>query len=276
MSYAGLIKPLRTPAGWAPATVLRHGDLRAEAITREHVADDVRGINASLDLIRRTRGGAWPTEPVTEEFDYVDLVWHECEFRERDSFTYAVYAGEEYLGCCYLYPLGRRQSLTEELLEQDVDVSWWVTPEAYAAGRYGELYAALQHWVVGEFPFDRPHFSNREIPGGPPGGRGGHGGGPAPRGRGSAPLRIPSPTRPMDVGWASLTPSELVVIRLIARGMTNRQVAQRLVLSQATVKTHVYHVFQKLGIRNRTELAAVAHTRLPHLMPGRETVPETG
>ena len=87
------------------------------------------GINASLELIRRTRGGSWPTEPVTEEFNYVDLVWHECEFREGDSFSYAVYdAGGQYLGCCYLYPLGRRTPLTEELIAFDVDVSWWVTP----------------------------------------------------------------------------------------------------------------------------------------------------
>ena len=49
-----------------------------------------RGINAGLELIRRTRGGRWPTELVTEDFNYVDLVWHECEFRDGDSFTYCV------------------------------------------------------------------------------------------------------------------------------------------------------------------------------------------
>ena len=42
----------------------------------------MRGINASLDLIQQTRGGNWPEGPVTEEFNYVDLVWHELEFRE--------------------------------------------------------------------------------------------------------------------------------------------------------------------------------------------------
>ena len=102
----------------------------------------MQGINASLELIRRTRGGRWPTEPVTEDFNYVDLVWHECEFREGDSFTYAVYdAGGQYLGCCYLYPMGRRTPLTEELLDYDVDVSWWVTPDAY---RRGYLHQAVR------------------------------------------------------------------------------------------------------------------------------------
>jgi hypothetical protein len=166
MTYAGLVKRLSTPPGWAAPTVLTYEDLRAEAITRDHLADDVRGINASLELIRRTRGGAWPTESVTEDFDYVDLVWHECEFREGDSFTYAVYAGVRYVGCAYLYPLGRRTPLTEQLLQHDVDVSWWVTPDAYAAGRYGMLHRALQHWAVVDFPFERPFFSNAELPGG--------------------------------------------------------------------------------------------------------------
>jgi hypothetical protein len=164
MKYAGLIKQLRTPPGWTPPTVLTFEDIRAEAITRDHLADDVRGINASIDLIRRTRGGNWPSEPVTEDFNYVDLVWHECEFRERDSFTYAVYAGGQYLGCCYLYPLGRRTPLTEDLLDYDVDVSWWVTPDAYAGGQYAKLYQALRHWTVTEFPFHKVHYSNAEIP----------------------------------------------------------------------------------------------------------------
>lgn len=164
MNYSGLIKRLSTPPGWTAPTVLTFEGIRAEAITRDHLTDDVRGINASMDLIRRTRGGKWPSEPVTEEFNYVDLVWHECEFRENDSFTYALYADEKYLGCCYLYPLGRRKPLTEELLAHDVDVSWWVTPEAYAAGQYTKVYRALRHWTATEFPFDRVHYSNAEIP----------------------------------------------------------------------------------------------------------------
>jgi hypothetical protein len=85
--YEGLIKKLHTPTGWAAPTELTYEDIRASALTREHLQDDVRGINASIDLIRRTRGGRWPTEPVTEDYNYVDLVWHECEFRESDSLS---------------------------------------------------------------------------------------------------------------------------------------------------------------------------------------------
>jgi hypothetical protein len=144
---------------------LRFEHLDARVLSREHLADDVAGINASLELIARTRGGGWPTEPVTEAVDFVDLVWHELEFRDGYSFSYAVYdAGGRYLGCCYLYPLGRRTELSAELLDYDVDVSWWVTPTAYERGDYEKLYAALRHWMATEFPFWRPYYSNREIP----------------------------------------------------------------------------------------------------------------
>ena len=165
MDYQRFVKPLSLPTGWTAPTELTFDDLRASALTRDHLHDDVRGINASLDLIRRTRGGNWPTEPVTEDFNYVDLVWHECEFRECDSFSYAVYdAGAHYLGCCYLYPMGRRTALTEGLLDHDVDVSWWVTPEAHERGHYTTMYSALRHWIATAFPFSNAYYSNLEIP----------------------------------------------------------------------------------------------------------------
>jgi hypothetical protein len=165
VQYRGLIKSLDLPSGYVAPTELAYEDVRARAISRADLQDDVRGINSSIELIQRTRGGGWPTEAVSEEFDYVDLVWHELEFREGYSFAYAVYdANGRYLGCCYLYPMGRRTELTEDLLKYDVDVSWWVTPEAYEQGFYKKLYAALQHWVANAFPFTMPYYSNNEIP----------------------------------------------------------------------------------------------------------------
>jgi hypothetical protein len=167
MDYSGLVKSLDLPAGFVPPTELSYQDVRARALSREDLRDDVRGINASIELIQRTRGGGWPTEPVTEEFNYVDLVWHELEFREGYSFAYAVYDAEGgYLGCCYLYPMGRRTPLSAGTLEYDIDVSWWVTPDAYDRGYYTKLYAALRSWIADAFPFERPYYSNVEIPDG--------------------------------------------------------------------------------------------------------------
>jgi hypothetical protein len=165
MDYHGLIKRLDLPDSWLAPNDLEYDDIRARAIGRADLDDDVQGINTSIELIRRTRGGRWPTEPVSADFNYVDLVWHECEFREGDSFSYAVYDSHgQYLGCCYLYPMGARTKLTEDLLKHDVDVSWWVTPTAYDQGYYTKLYRALRHWLAEELPFTAPYYSNREIP----------------------------------------------------------------------------------------------------------------
>jgi hypothetical protein len=164
MDYAGLIKSLALPPGFEPPRELTYADVRASTLTREDLGDDVAGINASLELIRRTRGG-WPSEAVTVEDDYVDLVWHELEFRERTSFAYVLRRADgRYLGCAYLYPMGRRVTLSDELVRHDVDASWWVTTEAYEQGWYGKVYEALGAWLASEFPFTNPYFSNAEIP----------------------------------------------------------------------------------------------------------------
>lgn len=166
MEYGRFVKKLGLPNGFVAPAELTYEDVVARAISRADLQEDVKGINASIEIIQRTRGGGWPTEEVSEEFNFVDLVWHELEFREGDSLAYAVYDVKgKYLGCCYLYPMGRRTELTEELLKYDVDVSWWVTPTAYEQGYYEKLYAGLRRWVVERFPFGEPYYSNREIPG---------------------------------------------------------------------------------------------------------------
>ncbi len=55
-----------------------------------------------------------------------------------------------------------------------------------------------------------------------------------------------------------LTERELEVIALAARGLTNKKIAGRLGIGVGTVKTHLYNIFQKLGVKNRTELTVVA------------------
>jgi predicted ATPase/DNA-binding CsgD family transcriptional regulator len=64
-----------------------------------------------------------------------------------------------------------------------------------------------------------------------------------------------------DHGWASLTPSELRVVELVAEGLPNAAIAKRLFVSLATVKTHLVHVYGKLGLATRAELAAAATLR---------------
>jgi DNA-binding CsgD family transcriptional regulator len=67
-------------------------------------------------------------------------------------------------------------------------------------------------------------------------------------------------TRPPS-GWESLTPTEVRVVEQVAAGLTNPQIAEALLMSRSTVKTHLVHVYAKLGIGNRAELAASAARR---------------
>jgi len=59
-------------------------------------------------------------------------------------------------------------------------------------------------------------------------------------------------------GWASLTPAELEVVRLVRDGLRNEAIARCLFIAPGTVKVHLTHIFAKLGLTTRAELAAQA------------------
>ncbi|HJD77803.1 two component transcriptional regulator, LuxR family [Corynebacterium pollutisoli] len=56
----------------------------------------------------------------------------------------------------------------------------------------------------------------------------------------------------------SLTPRELEVLTLVAAGSSNREIGHELMLSEATVKSHLVHIYDKLGVRSRTSAVAAA------------------
>jgi predicted ATPase/DNA-binding CsgD family transcriptional regulator len=71
--------------------------------------------------------------------------------------------------------------------------------------------------------------------------------------RGRGPRSRPS------AGWASLTPTEQKVVELVVKGLSNAEIGEGLFVSIATVKTHLNHIFAKLGVSNRRQLARAAH-----------------
>jgi DNA-binding NarL/FixJ family response regulator len=61
-----------------------------------------------------------------------------------------------------------------------------------------------------------------------------------------------------STGWESLTPAELNVVRLVSEGLPNKDIAERLFLSPRTVQAHLSHVYSKLGLSSRVQLAQEA------------------
>lgn len=73
--------------------------------------------------------------------------------------------------------------------------------------------------------------------------------------------RTRGPRRRPSSGWDSLTPTERSVVELAVVGLTNPEIGARLYIGRGTVKSHLAHVYAKLGVANRTELARYVSRR---------------
>jgi DNA-binding NarL/FixJ family response regulator len=78
----------------------------------------------------------------------------------------------------------------------------------------------------------------------------------------------PQPTPELPPGFTELTPREREVLRLIASGASNREIAQMLHISEGTVKNHVTNLLGRLNLRDRTQAAIFANSVL-HLLSSR-------
>ncbi len=124
---------------------------------------DYLAVISNIDIIRKTRGGDWPTTSLTFEDDFIDLAWHQREFEYKRSFSFSVrsFDKSQYLGCVYFYPPNWRIKAPKKA---DVDVSFWVIQKAYDQGLYEKLYKVIRAWLEKDWPFKHPFWTNSLLP----------------------------------------------------------------------------------------------------------------
>jgi len=64
-----------------------------------------------------------------------------------------------------------------------------------------------------------------------------------------------------EVGWPSLTKTERKIVNLVAGGLSNSQVGERLFVSPRTIANHLTRIYDKLGVSSRTQLVVAARRR---------------
>lgn len=144
------------------------GEFLIRKLCAKDVYLDYVAVMSSIDIIKKVRGGNWPTKELTIEDDLIDLGWHQREFEFKNSFAFTVMNTDQSrcLGCIYFYPPRTGMSSAKNDDQAEVNISMWVTQEKYDKGLYPKLFHIVKEWVEKDWPFTRVAYVNKELPGG--------------------------------------------------------------------------------------------------------------
>ena len=83
--------------------------------------------------------------------------------------------------------------------------------------------------------------------------------------------QIPDPALKSGATWQKLTPREQEIVKLIARGANNREIAKTLYITEKTVKNHITNILSRLNLRDRTQVAILANSGSRNKLTGLST-----
>ncbi len=83
--------------------------------------------------------------------------------------------------------------------------------------------------------------------------------------------QIPDPALKSGATWQKLTPREQEIVKLIARGANNREIAKNLYITEKTVKNHITNILSRLNLRDRTQVAILANSGSRNKLTGLST-----
>jgi DNA-binding CsgD family transcriptional regulator len=226
---------------WNAEAALAGGDLAVARRWADDAVSATKGFYLSLALTGRARVAIAQGEPEQAKRDAHDALSCAADIQAHLPISdtlecLATLAGEE--GSCH--EAARLFGAADGIRQRMGEVRFQI----YQAG-YESSVAALRD-AMGEEDFDSAWaegaaLSTEEAIAYAQRGRGGR-------------KRPPS-------GWASLTPAERDVVRLVSEGLANNDIATRLFVSPRTVQTHLTHVYTKLGLTSRVQLAQEAARR---------------
>lgn len=223
---------------WAPLAALASGDLPAARRWADDVVAATKGCGRSVALISRSR---------------VEIAQGELDAAERDAYGALELAVALQTGFVFPFALDCLGQVAGEAGNHQFAARLFGAAEAtrrrMGVVRFGVLEAgdaariAVTREVLGSNDFDTAWTEGAAL-------SAEEAIAYAQRGRGER--------RRADSGWASLTRAELEVVKLISEGLGNKDVAARLFVSPRTVQAHLTHIYTKLGLTSRLQLAQEA------------------